>query len=239
MDKKVSIVIPAYNEENYLYGTLESVAVQTFDHELIEVIVVDNASTDRTQDVYHAFFESCSIQSALIEEPILSPGRAKNTGADKAEGEVLLFIDADSRIDPRLVQKVYDWYTRGYLMGIIRLKADSIDPMANLYFEVIHFGKKLIRIAANMGFCQRELFFKLGGFDPDLQHAEDLEFFTRAKKALKDTGKKWCIIEDAPIATSTRRMDRLPLKLGYPLTLFEWAFGGFLGLQRKKYAAYR
>ncbi|UCB44483.1 MAG: glycosyltransferase [Spirochaetota bacterium] len=239
MNKKVSIIIPAYNEENYLHRTLESVASQTFNHELIEVIVVDNASTDSTASVFHTFFKNCSIQNMLIEEPVLSSGRAKNAGASKARGEVLLFIDADSRIDPRLVQEVYNWYMRGYLMGIIRIKPDSIDPMANLYFDVIHFGKKLIHIAANMGFCQRKLFVELAGFNPDLQHAEDLEFFTRAKKMLKEIGKQWCIIEDAPISTSTRRMDRLPFKLGYPLTLFEWAFGGFLGLQRKKYEAYR
>ncbi len=97
----------------------------------------------------------------------------------------------------------------------------------------------MFHIAANMGFCQKELFFEIGGFNSTIRHAEDLEFFTRAKKALKKNGKCWCIIKDSPIMTSTRRMDRLPFKLGYLLTLLEWGLGGFLGLRRKTYTLYR
>lgn len=237
--KKVSIVIPAYNEERYLAGALESAEAQTMSHEELEVIVVNNASTDDTACICCNALERSSIDSYIIEEPLLSPGRAKNRGAADARGEVLLFLDADSRMDPRLAQDVYDCYTRGFLMGIVRIRADSEERMANLYFDFIHWGKRLVKITANMGFCQRDLFFELGGFNTDLRHAEDLEFFTKAKKALNERGKPWCIIEDSPISTSPRRMDRLPLKLGYPLTFFEWAFGGFLGFGRKKYVPYR
>ena len=237
--KKVSIIIPAYNEEHYLEGALESAEAQTMLHEALEIIVVNNASTDDTAGVCDNVFKRSSIDSYIIEEPLLSPGRAKNRGAGHARGEVLLFLDADSRMDPQLAQEVYDWYTAGYLMGIVRIRADSEERVATLYFDFIHWGKRLVNITANMGFCQRDLFFELGGFNTDLKHAEDLEFFTKAKKALNEMGKPWCIIEDAPISTSPRRMERLPLKLGYPLTFFEWAFGGFLGFGRKKYVPYR
>ncbi|MFQ6108951.1 MAG: hypothetical protein ACE5L7_05305, partial [Candidatus Aminicenantales bacterium] len=165
--------------------------------------------------------------------------RAKNRGAAEAHGEVFLFLDADSRMDPCLAQKVYGCYKKGYLMGTIRIIPDRSDWMARLFFNFIHYGKKLVHVAATMGYCGRELFCAIGGFDPEIKHAEDLEFFTRAKKALEKRGREWCVIDDAPIATSTRRMDRFPLKLGYPLTFLEWAFGGFLGFQRKKYIAYR
>ena len=237
--KKVSIIIPAYNEERYLSGALESAESQTLDHEDLEVIVVNNASTDDTAGVYHSFFSKNSLQSFLVDEPLLNPGRAKNSGAFHASGEVLLFLDADSRMDPNLAREVYDRYSGGYLMGIVRIRADSDDGMANLYFDFIHWGKRLVHITANMGYCQRELFLSLGGFGTDLKHAEDLEFFTRAKKALKEAGRPWCIIENTPISTSSRRMDRLPLRLGYPVTFLEWAFGGFLGFGRKKYVPYR
>ncbi|MBN2325466.1 MAG: glycosyltransferase [Spirochaetes bacterium] len=239
MDKKISIVIPAYNEGRYVAGALESVEAQRMDHDVIEVIVVDNASTDDTAFVCRSFFEKSSVRGILVHEPLLGPGRAKNRGAVCACGEVLLFLDADSRMEPTLAQRVYDRYSEGFEMGIVRIKADSSDGIANMYFDFIHWGKRLVHVTANMGYCCRDLFQRLGGFTTDLKHAEDLEFFTRAKKALQENGGEWCLLEDSVIFTSSRRMDRLPMRLGYPLTFLEWAFGGFLGFGRKKYVPYR
>ncbi|MFQ6110237.1 MAG: glycosyltransferase, partial [Candidatus Aminicenantales bacterium] len=70
MRRKVSIIVPAYNEEKYLLDTLQSIATQTMDHKEMEVIVVDNASTDNTASVYHSFFENNSIPLVLVKEPI-------------------------------------------------------------------------------------------------------------------------------------------------------------------------
>lgn len=151
MNKKVSIIIPAYNEENYLLEALKSVEEQDFDLSQMEVIVVDNASTDNTGQVHRSFFNNNSIQNFLLNEPILGPGRAKNKGAEKAQGEVLIFLDADSRMDPHLIRRVYDHYKDGFLMGTIRIKANSSDPVAYLFFDLIHYGKNLFHIAANIG----------------------------------------------------------------------------------------
>lgn len=239
MNKKVSIIIPAYNEEKYIRETLRSVETQTFDLSQLEVVVVDNASTDKTSAVFESFFSSNSIDNLLLKEPQLGLGRAKNTGAAEAQGEIFLFLDADSKLSPQTVEKVYKAYQQEFLLGTIRLKADSSDWTANFFFDLIHFGKKLFNIMANMGFCQRGLFFEAGGFNPDLHQAEDLEFYKRAKKVLKRKGRDWCLIEEAPIFTSARRLERFPVKLGYLLTLLEWGFGGFLGLQRRYYIPYR
>jgi len=239
MKTKVSIIIPAFNEEKYLLRTLRSVDAQTLDPSHMEVIVVDNASTDRTAEVCQSFFEETPIPHLLLKESIRSPGRARNTGAAEAGGEILLFLDADSTLSQRTAESAWRWYERGALMGIIRIRADSPDPTARFFFDTIHLGKNLFHLACHMGFCQRKLFFEVGGFNPSLLHAEDLEFFQRLKKALKAKGAYWCVIQDAPIATSTRRMDRHPLKLGYPITLLEWALGGLLRLRRHRYTPYR
>ncbi len=239
MSKKFSIIIPAYNEEKYLLEALCSVESQTFDLSQLEVVVVDNASTDKTSAVFESFFSSNSIDSLLLKEPQLGAGRAKNKGAAEAQGEIFLFLDADSRLSPQTVEKVYEAYKLEFLLGTIRLKADSSDWTANFFFDLIHFGKKIFNIMANMGFCHRELFFEAGGFNPDLKQAEDLEFYRRAKKILKKKRKNWCLIEETPIFTSARRLEHFPLKLGYLLTLLEWGLGGFLGLQRRSYIPYR
>ncbi len=238
-DKKVSIIIPAYNEEKYLHKALQSVEEQTFDHSDLEVVVVDNASTDRTSEVFDAFFIKSRVPHLLLKEPILSPGRARNTGAKRARGEVFLFLDADSNLSPQTVQRVYDGYKKGLFMGIIRIKADSSDKVANFFFDLIHFGKKLFHIACHLGYCERNLFFEVGGFDSEIVHAEDLKFFSRVKKTLQKKGKDWGVIEDAPIFTSTRRMTRYPFKLGYLITLLEWAFCGLLSFNRSRYTPYR
>jgi len=238
-DKKVSIIIPAFNEEKYLGRALQSVELQTFDHSDLEVIVVDNASTDQTTEVFHSFFSKRSIPHILLKEPILSPGRARNTGAKRALGEVFLFLDADSKLSPQTVQRVYDRYKEGMFMGTVRIKPDSSDRVANFFFGLIHFGKNLFHLACHLGYCERNLFFEVGGFDPVMVHAEDLKFFTKVKKTLRKQGKEWCVIEDAPIFTSTRRMSRYPFKLGYLITLLEWAFCGLLSFNRSKYTPYR
>lgn len=238
-DKKISIIIPAFNEEKYLRRTLQSVERQTFDHSDLEVIVVDNASTDQTAEVFRSFFRKKSIPHVFLKEPILSPGRARNTGAKRARGKVFLFLDADSSLSPQTVQRVYDRYKKGVFMGIIRIKADSTDRVANLFFELIHFGKNLFHMACHMGYCERNLFYAVGGFDPEFIHAEDLKFFTKVKKMLRKKGKDWYVIEDAPIFTSIRRMSRYPFKLGYLITLLEWAFCGLLSINRGRYTPYR
>ncbi|MFQ6037037.1 MAG: glycosyltransferase, partial [Candidatus Aminicenantales bacterium] len=212
---------------------------QTFDLKSLEVIVVDNASTDRTSEVCRNFFKRRPVPHLLLEEPRLSPGRARNTGAARASGDVLLFLDADSRLSPSTVWRVVQAYRMGIAMGIIRICPDSDDLAARMFFDLIHFGKNLFHLACHLGYCARDLFFEVGGFDPEVFHAEDLEFFQRVKKALRRKGKPWCVIENAPIFTSTRRMTRHPFKLGYLLTLLEWAFGGYLKLKRDRYTPYR
>ncbi|MFB0565946.1 MAG: glycosyltransferase family 2 protein [Candidatus Aminicenantaceae bacterium] len=237
--KAISIIIPAYNEEKYLLEALKSVAYQTFNHSQLEVIVVDNASTDNTAAVHQNFFKNHPTQHLLLKEPQLSPGKAKNTGAEKAQGEILLFLDADTKMSPQTVQEVDYWYKKGFLMGTIRITADSSDIVAKFFFDLLNFGKTIFNIACHMVFCQKQLFFQVEGFNPELKHAEDLDFCRKVKKALKRRGKSWCMIHNAPVATSTRRMIRHPLKLGYLITLLEWGFGGFLGFRRKQYIPYR
>ncbi len=239
MSKKVSVIIPAFNEEKLIVRALQSVTNQNFDPMQIEVIVIDNASTDKTTHVCQSYFRHNGMRHFLLKEPYLSPGKARNTGAKKAQGEVLLFLDADSYLGSNTVERVYQWHKTGHLMGTIRIKPDSSDIVANGFFRLIHFGKNLFNIAANLGFCDRLLFEELGGFRTELQNCEDLEFYQRVKCILKKRGLPWCVVDDAPICTSTRRMDRFPLKLGYIIVLLEWGILGKMGVNRSSYASYR
>lgn len=239
MSRKVSIIIPAYNEEKYLGSALASVEKQIYDPDRLEVIVVDNCSSDNTSQVFQSFIGTNTIKMTLLHEPVLGVSKAKNRGAAAAEGDILLFLDADSQMSENLVQVIDRYYEQGNWLGIIKLFPDSMDRTARFFFRLIDFGKRTFRIAAHMGYCNRDMFWSAGGFPPQRKHAEDLELFTKIKKALRKNKKKYCYIEEAYITTSTRRMDRLPLKLGYPLTISEWFFGGLLGLGKRHYKPYR
>ncbi|MGQ9471423.1 MAG: glycosyltransferase family 2 protein [Candidatus Aminicenantales bacterium] len=240
MKPSISVIIPAYNEEKYLLGALYSVKNQTYDHKLMELIVVNNASTDRTAEVFKDFVNTNETHLRLIlaEEKILGVSRAKNKGASLATGDVLLFLDADSEMSPNLAAVVADYYARGFKLGIIRLEPKSTEWLPRYFFKLIEFGKRVFRIAAQMGYCDRKLFFEEGGFNSNLRLSEDLELFTRLKKRLLREKQDFTYVSQAWIRTSTRRMDYFPWKSGYLIIFLQWLLS-FLGLGRNHYRAYR
>ncbi len=100
MAKKLSlsIVIPVYNEEDYLKACLESIAAQTQAPE--EVIVVDNGSTDKTLDIVRQF-----PFVTLLHEKKKSVLYARNTGFNAARSDIIGRIDADTRLSPDWVKR--------------------------------------------------------------------------------------------------------------------------------------
>jgi glycosyltransferase involved in cell wall biosynthesis len=89
---KISIVIPAYNEEKYIGDCIASV-VSNAPENLLEIIVVNNASTDKTADVAAAF-ENVKV----VNEPLKGLTRARQAGLLAASGDVLAYIDADTLV---------------------------------------------------------------------------------------------------------------------------------------------
>jgi glycosyltransferase involved in cell wall biosynthesis len=86
----ISLVIPAYNEERYLKGCLDSVFKNAASR-LLEIIVVDNGSTDRTAEIAESY-----TGVRVVYEPNVGVTRAKQRGLEEARGSVIAFIDADT-----------------------------------------------------------------------------------------------------------------------------------------------
>ena len=97
---KVSIIIPAFNEEEYIANCL--IAIQNQDFEDYEVIVVDNGSTDKTKDVVSLFRKVRFVEQKAER----GAGASKNYGADIANGQILLFIDADEVIGDGFIEQM-------------------------------------------------------------------------------------------------------------------------------------
>ena len=225
----VSVVIPAWNEERYIRTALASVATQTWPVALLEAVVVDNGSTDGTHQVVQDFMAGAPhLAVQLVDEPAHGVARAKNRGASVARGRWLIFLDADSRMAPDLVERVVARGRRGYRAGSIRVVADSQDVLDRAFFGLIEFGKVLFGLRAQMFYCERELFMQCGGFDEHLRLAEDLEFLARLERA----GVPVCHVTESWIATSPRRLHTLPCRLGMPAMLARWALAKW-GLGRR------
>jgi len=106
---KVSIIVPCYNVENYLRACLSSVEKQT--HDDIELIIVDDCSTDSTLKIAHAFVErnkhNSNLDINLIEFPHnKGVSEARNTGIKVSTGEYLYFLDSDDEITPDCIEKL-------------------------------------------------------------------------------------------------------------------------------------
>jgi glycosyltransferase involved in cell wall biosynthesis len=231
----LSVIIPARNEERYIRAALASVAAQTWPVALLEAVVVDNGSSDGTRAVVQDFMAGePHLAVQLVDEPAHGVARAKNRGASVARGRWLIFLDADSRMAPDLVERVMgvcNTPLRGrqdHPAGSIRVVADSHDILDRAFFGLIEFGKGLFRLRAQMFYCERELFMQCGGFDEHLRLAEDLEFLGRLQRA----GIAVCHVTESWIATSPRRLHTLPCRLGMPAMLARWALAKW-GLGRR------
>ncbi len=108
MNKKplVSIIIPCYNYGRYLSQCLQSVAASNFDLQLIEILVINDASNDSTQEMVHDFSRNHShiVVKFLSNEVNLGLARSRNRGIYHASGKYVFFLDADNYIGPECLR---------------------------------------------------------------------------------------------------------------------------------------
>lgn len=114
----VSILIPAYNEEICIEKTLASCVHQTYPN--FEIIVINDGSKDKTLEVINSFKEKyrdylClrNIPLEIINQKNQGKARALNTGKNKANGEFLVTIDADSYLNSHAIEKIISYFTSG------------------------------------------------------------------------------------------------------------------------------
>lgn len=102
---RVSIIVPLYNTEKDISACLDSILAQTYPH--IEVIIVNDASTDNSRAIVSSYIEKNSSQCEIIvmdHESNKGASAARNTGIDAATGEYILFLDSDDRLMPTCVE---------------------------------------------------------------------------------------------------------------------------------------
>jgi glycosyltransferase involved in cell wall biosynthesis len=203
----VSVIIPTYCEEGTIEGCLKSVVNQEFDYGRIESIVVDSHSPDNTRAIAE------KTADKVINLNARGVGKARNLGAKKAESQLLLFLDADTYLEPNFVAEIYRDFTDPQVVcvsGILR-GLEKLDQLDHL-FAISHYGftNILAMLTARLGFplfpsvccgARKAVFMKVGGFDEDLAVAEDITFSWKMGRVGK------CVVNDKAAAyTSVRRI---------------------------------
>lgn len=208
----LSFIVPAYNEELELPSTLSAIhAASAATAEPYEIIVVNDGSTDSTAAVAaDGGARVLTIQRRHI-------AAARNAGGRAAQGDILFFIDADTRIRPEHVSGALAKLKGGCVGGGARMEInEEIPQWAKIFvylFCRLYFG-------ANLGagaflFTSREVFDRVAGFDERCFAGEEY-YFT---KALKKMGR-FRLLTD-PVVTSGRK-----LRMHTP----QEVLGGLLGL---------
>ncbi len=220
---KFSVIIPARDEEANLPGCLDSIeaAAQPFPAE-VEVVVVANRCLDHTEEV------ALSRGAVVVRDESKNLSMIRNTGARRATGDIIVTIDADSRMSPGSLSAVDAAVaTNRYVGGGAFIQTERFSLGIIITGFLLMMPIVLTGISAGMFWCRKKDFDAIGGFNEKVIVGEDLDFAFRLKAYGKKTGRKFGTIWRHGITTSCRKFDRfgdwfmLGLLVKHPLLVWK------------------
>lgn len=188
----ISIIIPAYNEERRLSLCLQSVAACDFDHSKVEIIVIDNGSTDRTGEIAREH------GAKVIENTSKKVAGLRNLGVTRSSGAILAFLDADCTVSADWLKNAIAYSDRREIAcwGSPPTPPDPATWVQSTWFLIRKKEKGLQSVdwleSMNL-FVRRETFSALKGFNESLETCEDVDFCYRARNygsIVSDSGIK-------------------------------------------------
>ncbi len=204
---RVSVVLPAFNEEKLLPAALAAVkaAASAFTARgwEWECVVCDNNSTDGTSAVARA------AGATVVFEPVNQIGRARDAGARVATGGWLVFIDADSTPSAELFAGIADRIAEGRALG--GGSTVELEPGTPRYARIVcglwNLWSRLAGWAA--GSCvwvEAAAFRTVGGFGTEYYAGEEVFLSRRLKSLARRSGRSFVILADHPLRTSSRKL---------------------------------
>ena len=183
-----SVIIPVYNGEKYIMETIDSVKQQTYPH--VEIIVVDDGSTDRTRELAEP------AVSLYIHQKNKGVAAARNTGIQVATGDYLAFIDADDKWDETKLEKQIDFMEANpqvsYSFTNHTLFLDENMEIFPEWIRPDYKENELTGYIPSSLVVRRGDFEKIGAFNEALKTGEDSDWFLRAR----DFGFKMAVIPE-------------------------------------------
>lgn len=171
----VSVIIPAHNEEKYLGKCINSLLNQKY--KPIEIIAVDNSSTDNTWQVIKSFKKK--VRPVKLTGFQKGPGKAWNKGADLAKGKVLMLAIGDFEFGPNYINEMIKPILEGKTIGTMHRteQIGNIDKIwARAYCKIRTCPTPL---GKNFHLIRKDSFFKYGPLDLSLGYADDQTFYKK------------------------------------------------------------
>jgi glycosyltransferase involved in cell wall biosynthesis len=213
---KLSIIIPAFNEEERLPRTLEHIGTALANADCdSETMVVNNDSLDETKRIAERF------GAGIIFEAVHNISRVRNTGGRHASGDVLIFVDADTLVPATLFQEIANTMKdENCFGGAVAVQWDTLERQ---WMKIYLLGGKFCTNVLNMKqgatqFCRKSAFERIGGYDETIFMGEDVEFYWRLSKSAKQQGGYVHFIKHPKVLTSARRFDQMTVKKALLLT---------------------
>lgn len=191
---KTSFLLPAYNEERLVGRAIASVrdAAEACGLDGFEIVVCDNASTDRTAEVAR------TAGARVVHEPHRQIARSRNAAAGAADGRWLVWLDADAVLTPPVLRATLAALESGGVCGggaHVRLEGADLDLAARCAVRSWNFVASTFRLAAgSYFFALREGWEETGGFDEKVYAGEELGFSRALKKWGRRRGLKFAVL---------------------------------------------
>lgn len=189
--QSVSVIIPVYNDPDGVYKTLVSIINNSNKESLLEVIVVDNNSTDETAKVINHFAEKYSWIQYEFEDEVQTSYAARNTGIQYSHGDIIVFLDANVEVGKGwLDSAISDMQSKdAHYMGC-NVKVNDVNEKQTIFSRYNqHSAFPIKELIEKHGytptvclFVTRDLVDDVGRFDQRLVSTGDLEFGNRVNK---------------------------------------------------------
>jgi glycosyltransferase involved in cell wall biosynthesis len=212
-----SVVIPAFNEEEYLPRLLDTIERARERYgcgaDSVEVIVADNCSTDAAARI--AADRGCIVVS--VEKRAI--GAVRNGGARNARGAILAFVDADTQVHADTFIEIADVLNDATVVGgATGIRFERSSPGIKLTFAMLVIAGSLVRIAigerpttnvdTGVTFCRRRDFEEIGGYSEERLFAEDAQFLIDLKRLGRRRHQRFAPAMKAKAIFSTRKFDK-------------------------------
>ena len=204
MNEKITVIIPAHNEEKYIKRCIDSVKESANGYAgETEIIVSCNRCTDATADI------AKENGAKVIFNDYRCIAKVRNDGIHAASGDIIVTIDADNRITPGTLSEISDLLGSGKYIGggaPMRFERYSFPLWCNDIMCRVSFG--ITGLYCGVFWAKKETFEKIGGF-VEMKAMEDAATAKLLKKLGKKTGLKYTVLRNNHFINSTRKFDEL------------------------------
>lgn len=225
----ISVVIPAHNEEKYLEKTLQSLRQQNFLN--YETIIVCNGCIDQTEKIAQKYTNQ---NTKIISLKKTNAASTRNFGAKQAKGNLLLFLDADTLLEPTSLQTISQTFTEEYSVATTKTKPDIPKLKYKLASSLKNFYNqtKLYQGCSGILICKKNDFNKVKGY-PEINVKEHRKLIIKLKKL-----GKYKMLNTTAV-TSMRRFEQWGLTKAAFFWLKQWVKSYLFDLKGEEYKIVR